>query len=136
MHVETNVAKQVMKHLYNSKPFYNRTAIIVNCEAANVHRSTWEPDENGEVTFPAWELDDDVLTKFNELLSKTRFPHGYGPAFKKCVNDGYKAPHGLKSHDYHKLMHDLLPCIIRAHGEGRGRGPVAKALYALCKLLR
>ena len=46
-----------------------------------------------------------------ETLTSTRTPTGYGSSFSSKFSDQKIV--GMKTHDYHNLLHDLLPIAIR-----------------------
>ena len=51
----------------------------------------------------------------NEIFSTSRFPTSYARSLHaSCLKDNAHQPHGLKSYDWHKLMHHLLPLALQA----------------------
>ena len=54
--------------------------------------------------------------EFYEVLSRVRFPHGFGSNPERRVNaDGNKVQ-GLKTHDCHVLLQRVLPIILTGLG--------------------
>ena len=60
-----------------------------------------------------------------------KVPHGYSSNISKLVSMDDLKVTGMKSHDYHVLMQQLLPVAIRGVLEDDAR----KTLARLCKLL-
>ncbi|XP_020253972.1 uncharacterized protein LOC109831044 [Asparagus officinalis] len=52
-------------------------------------------------------------TLFCRVLSKVRFHDGYSSNVARSVDVKDQKIHGLKSHDHHVIMHQLLPLAIR-----------------------
>ncbi|XP_070662297.1 uncharacterized protein [Malus domestica] len=87
-----------------------------NLEILNI-RHGQHPRREGNRTFrpPAlFTLKREEKTAFCEVLSTIRVPDGYSSNLSRCVHVNDRKIHGLKSHDCHVLMQQLLPLAIRA----------------------
>ena len=118
MHIEVNVARSVLKHIYGTN---DGEGIRKDCKDAGVQKEAWlVPLIDGTTYTPParWVIPLPLRKAMNRLLSEMRFPTGYGALVQRSVNvranDG-KAPHSLKSHDYHKIMQHILPVALRCN---------------------
>ncbi|XP_039134931.1 uncharacterized protein LOC120272231 [Dioscorea cayenensis subsp. rotundata] len=51
---------------------------------------------------------------FCHVLRNIKVPNAYSSNISKAVNEKERKLQGLKSHDYHILLHDLLPIALRS----------------------
>ncbi|XP_039117866.1 uncharacterized protein LOC120253629 [Dioscorea cayenensis subsp. rotundata] len=51
---------------------------------------------------------------FCQVLKTIKVPDAYSSNISKCVNQKERKLQSLKSHDYHILLHDLLPIALRS----------------------
>lgn len=66
----------------------------------------WVDELDGEVPDAPWALPRDVLKSMNGMLSEMKFPSHYDAGLRESTSiGGSSIPIGLKSHDYHKMMH-------------------------------
>ncbi|CAN6581586.1 unnamed protein product [Malus baccata var. baccata] len=90
-------------------------AARADLEFLNIRRSQ-HPRREGNRTFrpPAlFTLNREEKTAFCKVLSTIRVPDGYSSNLSRCVHVNERKIHGLKSHDCHVLMQQLLPLAIR-----------------------
>ncbi|CAN6551339.1 unnamed protein product [Malus baccata var. baccata] len=90
-------------------------AARADLEVLNIRRSQ-HPRREGNRTFlpPAlFTLKREEKTAFCNVLSTIRVPDGYSSNLSRCVHVNERKIHGLKSHDCHVLMQQLLPLAIR-----------------------
>ncbi|CAN6692225.1 unnamed protein product [Malus baccata var. baccata] len=90
-------------------------AARADLEVLNIRRSQ-HPRREGNRTFlpPAlFTLKREEKTAFCNVLSTIRVPDGYSSNLSPCVHVNERKIHGLKSHDCHVLMQQLLPLAIR-----------------------
>ncbi|CAN6678842.1 unnamed protein product [Malus baccata var. baccata] len=84
-------------------------------EVLNIRRSQ-HPRREGNRTFlpPAlFTLKREEKTAFCKVLSTIRVPDGHSSNLSRCVHVNERKIHGLKNHDCHVLMQQLLPFAIR-----------------------
>lgn len=116
MHIEVNVAKNLMKHIYGTN---DSRAVREDAEEAGVVSMSWITEE-GESPEAQWVLPTHVLKRMNGMICKMKFPSHYGAGFRRCTTgQDVGLPIGLKSHDYHKLMQHILPVVLCASDDGR-----------------
>ncbi|KAM6597102.1 hypothetical protein CsatA_007626 [Cannabis sativa] len=58
---------------------------------------------------------------FCQFLEKIKVPDGYAANISRCVNVIQQKIHGLKSHDFHIIMTQLLPLALRGISSSRVR---------------
>ena len=69
------------------------------------------PSENDRSTIPTtpFTMSKEEKMKFCQTLLETKLPKGYCLNFRNFVSINDCRLQGLKSHDYHTLMQQLLP---------------------------
>ena len=137
MHIEVNVAKALFKHIYGE---LDNKKVQKDCKVAKVHKSAWLIERrNGEVETPiaGWVLPERILKSMNQTFMNTRFPTYYGAKIKNSVKTaGAKQPSGLKSHDYHKMMHHMLPIALRSAGASAIRKDLCTLINEISTVFR
>jgi hypothetical protein len=135
MHIEVNVTKNLLKHIYG----VNDGGLLRNdCKDVGVHRISWV-DEHGlyDRDIAPWIFSRPVLKEMNSIICATRFPTHYGASFRSsCKSNDFHAPHGLKSHDYHKMMQHVLPIAVRCSSFGPDSKLLRECIYELSTLFR
>ena len=112
MHVEKNIAESVMKFLFGEKdtPESRR-----DLQAMGTRRELWLRPGRNNLTFtkpPApYVLTEAEKKIFVEEVSAIRTPKGYGSSFGKHLSKSRFM--GLKSHDYHCLIQQIIPAVSR-----------------------
>ena len=112
MHIEKNISEAVLKFLFGEKdtPECRR-----DLEELGVRRELWlRPRENRQKIFkpPApYVLTDAEKKIFVDEVSAIRTPTGYGSALGKHFQKSRFV--GLKSHDFHCLVQQIVPVAIR-----------------------
>ncbi|XP_070675864.1 uncharacterized protein [Malus domestica] len=115
MHIEKNICDSVVGTLLGIEKSKDELAARVDLEVLNIRRSQ-HPRREGNRTFlpPAlFTLKREEKTAFCNVLSTIRVPDGYSSNLSRCVHVNERKIHGLKSHDCHVLMQQLLPLAIR-----------------------
>jgi hypothetical protein len=120
MHIEKNVCSALFKTVTNAKGTKaNSVEQRQEMEALGILQHLWITEEDTERTsgtvFGAerapWVLDKKEFKIMIDLITSIRTPRGYGLSFQ------YKFPEykisGMKTHDYHNLLHHILPIAIR-----------------------
>ncbi|KAL3699449.1 hypothetical protein R1sor_017471 [Riccia sorocarpa] len=134
MHEEGNITKNLLRHMFGHvDELHHRRA----CEEFNVHQEAWpyprSDGTEGKRQAP-WVFSKQERDLFRQRISKIRTPTGYssyiGGAFQHADDKIWGK--GLKTHDYHKLIHDILPLVIH----GLGSEELREAIYALSRFFR
>lgn len=133
MHIEVNVAKNLMKHLYGIN---DKRSVRDDAELAGLLKASWITPA-GDMPEAPWVLPDHTLKLMNGMICNMKFPSHYGAGFRRCTS-GQDAglPIGLKSHDYHKLIQHVLPAVLRACDDSLVCQPLRLAVYELCCIFR
>ena len=115
MHVEKNCCASLLEFLFGLK---DTDKVRIDLEELHVRQELHmqkvaQRDGSETIKKPSAPY---VLTRKNqrqvrECLQKLRTPTKYGSSFKKPFEDDHL--HGLKSHDYHILLQELLPVLLR-----------------------
>ena len=112
MHVEKNVAASILGYVMGDRD-------TIDCrkdmEAIGVSPELHLRARPGRASFlkphPPYSLSPSESSKFLRTVRSIKVPKGYSASMTK--NIGEKKFHGLKSHDYHVLIQDILPACIR-----------------------
>lgn len=125
MHVERNVCASLMGFLLGTKDV---VAVRKDMETVGVM-----PDLHLQRTGNAgvymkphapYVFREDEKVRFLRNVGSTRTPSGYSSTFTKHA--GAEKLNGLKSHDFHILMQQLLPATVRAIGHAGVRDTVVR----------
>ena len=137
MHIEVNVTKSLVRHLYGTN---DNQQLRDDCEEVGVLRHAWMQVGQGdriEIPSANWVLSTQDRKAMNKIFSTLRFPTGYGAKFRSsCSKDDAYPPHGLKLYDYHKLMQHLLPVALRACFQTPETRVLREAIYDLSNIFR
>ena len=112
MHVEKNIAESVLKFLFGEKdtPESRR-----DLEEVGARRELWlRPRANRQRFFKPqapYVFTDAEKKLFMDEVSSIRTPTGYGSALGKHLKK--EKFNGLKSHDFHCLVQQIIPVCIR-----------------------
>lgn len=139
MHIEGNVAKSLVRHVYGEreKSKTDSWACRRACEEFRVHYYSWVQTRAGGVEYiePApWVLTQPERRLFKRRIAKMRMPTGYGANLRKAFTSGKTQDWAgyLKTHNYHKLLHDIFPIAL----DGLGSEALRVAVNRLATLLR
>ncbi|XP_073034332.1 uncharacterized protein [Primulina eburnea] len=117
MHVEKNVCENIIGTLLNQK---KKSKDGVNARRDLMHlkiREELHPQEKGENKYhlPAapYTLSKKEMNIFCSRLKKIKLPDGYSSNIGNCVSLEERKLIGLKSHDCHVLMQQLLSVALR-----------------------
>ena len=84
---------------------------------------------------PSWVLSPNDRREFRRRVGEMKFPTNYGANLRGAFAGNEEAsnwPAFLKTHDYHRLLQDILPVAIIGLGSAELQG----AIWSLAKLLR
>ncbi|XP_048604933.1 uncharacterized protein LOC106422183 [Brassica napus] len=115
MHVERNVAASLIATLLHCGKSKDSLNARKDLELLGI-RKDLHPQPRGKRTYipPApWSLSSKEKKVFCKRLSDFRGPDGYCSNISRCVKLEESKISGLKSHDYHVLMQQLLSVAIR-----------------------
>ena len=130
MHIEGNVAKSLIRHMFGEN---DGKAVRDACEYMGVHETAWMQDDDDRPPRASWIMTHRERKMFKARISKMRMPTGYGALLRKAfASDTTKWPSGLKTHDYHRLLQDILPIAM----EGLASAELRDAIMDLSRLLR
>ena len=111
MHTEKNIAYAIIETLFGA---YDTVSSRLDLQEIKIRRNLWvENYGNGKFRKPiapyVWTKEQ--RAQFLTLMSQTRFPTGYvsSNVRRKTDNNGLK---GLKTHDYHVIIEDILPIAV------------------------
>ncbi|XP_076889700.1 uncharacterized protein LOC143540559 [Bidens hawaiensis] len=117
MHIENNVAESLIGTLLNI-PGKTKDGLEARLDLDDMHlRLELQPKRDGtNIRFPpaSYTLTTEEKDKFCDTMYKLRVPQGYCSNFASLVSLKDRKLIGLKSHDYHKLMQQFFPLVIRS----------------------
>jgi Domain of unknown function (DUF4218) len=94
------------------------TAVRKDMEAEGVHAHLWmKPHPNQKKDHflkpkAPYVMSNQELQQFLLTLKSLKYPTGFGSSLAKCVRASNKLA-GMKSHDYHCLMQQILPLALK-----------------------
>ena len=116
MHIEKNVCKSIFGILLHISG-ETKGGINVRLDMVEMGiREELAPEERGSHTFlrPAVHtLSKKGKTSFCQFLASVKVPEGYSSNIRRLVSVNDLKLMGLKSHDYHVLMENLILMAIR-----------------------
>lgn len=113
MHVEKNVSENLFKTLFGEK---DSPSVRVDLQQRNIRRHLWLRRVDGQVQRAFLPDAPYVLTKaerqrFLDTLKRIKLPSHYSSTLYSKISKGKLF--GLKSHDFHVLLHDIMPLCMR-----------------------
>ena len=112
MHIEKNVAESVLKFLFGDKDTLDSRRDL---EQLGIRRELWLRPRQNRQTFvkpqAPYVFSEEEKKLFLEEVSAIRTPTGYGSALGKHLKRTKFL--GLKSHDYHCLVQQIIPVVSR-----------------------
>ncbi|WVZ18489.1 hypothetical protein V8G54_005811 [Vigna mungo] len=113
MHIEKNVFDNLIYTLLNEKPkSKDNLNARKDLKEMGIRQDLW-PDDNGRYHLALFSLTRDTKRLFLKTLKNVLVPDGYSCNISRCVDDVQHKISGLKSHDCHIIMEQLLPLAIR-----------------------
>ena len=113
MHIEKNVCDNVIFTLLNETgKSKDHLKARKDLEAMGIREDLW-PDENGKYKSAIFTMSPKQKDLFLTTLKNIRVPDGYSSNISRCVDLKQRKLFGLKSHDCHILMEQLLPIALR-----------------------
>ena len=132
MHIEKNVFDNLVYTLLDDKTKSkdNLNAIKDLCEL-NIRSDLW-PDDNEKYQAACFSLNNHGKDIFLSVLKNVKLPDGYASNLSSCVDVNSRKLSGLKNHDCHVIMRDLLSVAIR----NLLPTDVSSAIVELCQIFR
>lgn len=132
MHCEMNLAKNFLKTITGKK---DTVKVRRDLQRRNVKPHLWltpHPRKAGKMVKPraAYVLSEEEFEKFASCVEALKTPSGFSSDLGKCIRK--KNFGGLKSHDYHVLMQQVLPLALRGLLQPGPR----MAVMRMCKVFR
>ncbi|XP_009139567.2 uncharacterized protein LOC103863570 [Brassica rapa] len=115
MHVEKNVSDALLSILMHSRKSKDGLKARKDLEDMGI-RSNLHTEVRGKKTYlppAAYWLSKEEKKKFCRRLSNFRGPDGYCANISNCVSLDPPSIGGMKSHDHHVVMQNLLPVALR-----------------------
>ena len=132
MHCEMNLAKNFLKTITGKK---DTVKVRRDLQKQNIRRHLWltpHPQRVGKMIKPRvpYVLSKTEFKKFAKCLEALKTPSRYTADLSKCIRK--KIFGGLKSHDYHVLLQQVLPLALCGLLQPRPR----LAIMRMCKVFR
>jgi hypothetical protein len=132
MHCELNLAKNFLKTIAGKK---DTVKVRRDLQRRNVRKHLWltpHPRKAGKMVKPraSYVLTDEEFEKFVQCVESLKTPSGYSSDLAKCLRK--KNFGGLKSHDYHILMQQVMPLALRGLMDPGPR----MAIMRMCRVFR
>ncbi|XP_027941160.1 uncharacterized protein LOC114194957 [Vigna unguiculata] len=114
MHIEKNVCDNVVFTLLNdsSNKCKDNLKARKDLQLWGIRPDLW-PDENGRYLPAIYTLTNANKDIFLKTLKNMTVPDGYSSNISRCIDVKQRKLGGLKSHDSHVLMEQLLPLAMR-----------------------
>nr|XP_029144822.1 uncharacterized protein LOC112708962 [Arachis hypogaea] len=113
MHIEKNVCDNVLYTLLNETGrSKDNLKARKDLKEMGIRKDLW-PDENGRYHPSLFKMSNSMKDVFLRTIKNIRVPDGLSSNISRCVDLKQRKLSGLKSHDCHVLMQQLLPIAIR-----------------------
>lgn len=113
MHIEKNVFDNMVYTLLDDK---SKSKDNLNARKdlreMGIRSELW-PDDDGKYSPARFTLDNNGKNIFLNVLKSVKLPDGYASNISRCVDIRNRKLTGLKSHDCHVIMRDLLPIAVQ-----------------------
>ena len=118
MHTEKNIAENILKTLFGEK---DTPKARLDMQGRNIRRHMWlrgvgEDANRAFMPDANYVLSKEDLEKFLQCLKSMKMPTHYCCNLHSKISKGKLQ--GLKSHDYHVLLQEILPVCLRGLGDG------------------
>nr|XP_016434510.1 PREDICTED: uncharacterized protein LOC107760903 [Nicotiana tabacum] len=113
MHIEKNIFDNILYSLLMDKD-KSKDHVKARKDLKNmgIRLDLW-PDENENCRLAAFAIPKAKRVAFLKILKNISVPDGYSINISHCIDLDQKRIFGLKSHDCHIIMEQLLPVTIR-----------------------
>lgn len=136
MHIEKNITESLIKFLEGTK---DSVKVRQDLQVRNQQPHLWprtDPRKAGGFVKPMapYVLSKEEKQQFHARISALRFPTGYAGAFKRHVKQKTKVLGGMKSHDYHIMMQQVLPVCLRGLLHPAVRMTIIQLSHVFCRI--
>ncbi|XP_057790149.1 uncharacterized protein LOC131007019 isoform X2 [Salvia miltiorrhiza] len=135
MHIEKNVLENILWTLLGvAAKTKDNLKSRLDLQELNIRKSLHPQREGDKIYLPSacFTLSKKEKDVFLQVLKNVKVPDGYASNISKCVNIAERNIFGLKSHDCHILMQQLLPVALRRLVPKH----VCKAIINLCEVFK
>ncbi|GJT78617.1 hypothetical protein Tco_1045342 [Tanacetum coccineum] len=118
MHTEKNALEAFMNTLLQNDKSKDTLKARQDLETLKVRKQLWlvkKPNGKFEKPHPKYSFTPENRKLFCKFIKGVRLPDGFGSNFKKKVTADDNNITGLKSHDCHIMMHQLLPYGVQRY---------------------
>ncbi|XP_016192898.1 uncharacterized protein LOC107633813 [Arachis ipaensis] len=113
MHIEQNICDNVVFTILNdSVKSKDNLKASKDLQSMGIRPELW-PDEGGKYPSAIFTMSNPQKNVFLKTLQNVVFPDGYSSNITRCVDIRKRKLYGLKSHDCHILMEQLLPILVK-----------------------
>ncbi|XP_025661810.1 uncharacterized protein [Arachis hypogaea] len=113
MHIEKNVCDNVVFTILNdSGKSKDKIKARRDLQCMGIRPELW-PGEGGKYPSAIFAMSNSQRDVFLKTLQNVVFPDGYSSNVARCVDLRQRKLSGLKSHDCHILMEQLLPILVK-----------------------
>ncbi|XP_057756273.1 uncharacterized protein LOC130975498 [Arachis stenosperma] len=113
MHIEKNVCDNVVFTILNdSSKSKDNLKARRDLQCMGIRPELW-PGEGGKYPSAIFAMSNSQRDVFLKTLQNVIFPDGYSSNVARCVDLRQRKLFGLKSHDCHILMEQLLPILVK-----------------------
>ncbi|XP_052294335.1 uncharacterized protein LOC107178912 isoform X1 [Citrus sinensis] len=135
MHIEKNICDSLVGTLLNIEGKTKDTVKArLDLEDLKIKKELHLKQEGNKLLKPhaSYTLTLNEKREFCQFLKSVKFPDGYAANISNCVNIKDAKVSGLKSHDCHVLLQQILPIGIRPYL----RKDICSAIIELCNFFR
>ncbi|XP_016203600.1 uncharacterized protein LOC107644277 [Arachis ipaensis] len=113
MHIEKNICDNLVFTILNdSVKSKDNLKARKDLQSMDIRSELW-PDEGGKYPSAIFTMSNPQKDVFLKTLQNVVFPDGYSSNIARCVDIRQRKLYGLKSHDCHILMEQLLPILVK-----------------------
>ncbi|XP_057746393.1 uncharacterized protein LOC130965647 [Arachis stenosperma] len=113
MHIEKNICDNVVFTILNdSVKSKDNLKARKDLQSMGIRPELW-PDEGGKYPSAIFTMSNPQKDVFLKTLQNVIFPDGYSSNIARCVDIRQRKLYGLKSHDCHILIEQLLPILVK-----------------------
>ncbi|XP_020992340.2 uncharacterized protein LOC110278427 [Arachis duranensis] len=113
MHIEKNICDNVVFTILNdSVKSKDNLKARKDLQSMGIRPELW-PDEGGKYPSAIFTMSNPQKDVFLKTLQNVIFPDGYSRNIARCVDIRQRKLYGLKSHDCHILIEQLLPILVK-----------------------
>ena len=116
MHIEKKVCDSIIGTLLNIEgKTKGNLNIRLDLQALGIRSQLYSIEKGNKIVLPAacYSLTLAKRKEFCKILQSMKVPNGYSLNISRCVQLNERKIYGLKSHDCHVLVQQLLPLAIR-----------------------